>query len=60
MSNQNDGISGLQQNNMSWLNDGENKKHYFTEKHKLLILKRNLEKNTFHTGVTLKIKHREE
>ncbi len=59
MSNQYDGVSGLPQTNQSWLSDGENKKNYFTEKHKLLILKRNLEHNAFHTGVTLKIKRRE-
>ncbi len=59
MNKNNDGVSWLSQTNQSWLSDGENKKYYFTEKHKLLILKRNLEHNAFHTGVTLKIKRRE-
>ena len=59
MSNQNEGISGLQQHNISWINDAANNKHYFTEKYKLLILKRNLEHNTFQTGITLKINRRE-
>jgi len=59
MINQNSGVSGLSKINNSWINDGENEKHYFTEKHKLLILKRNLEHNTFHTGITLKSRRRE-
>ncbi len=59
MSNQYHGVSKSPRTNQSWLSDGENKKNYFTEKHKLLILKRNLEHNAFHTGVTLKIKRRE-
>lgn len=58
MSNKSSGISRLSQTNNSWLNDGEHKKDYFVEKHKLLILKRNLEHNTFHTGITLKIYRR--
>ncbi len=41
-----------------WLNGGSINNNYFTEKHKLLLLKRNLEQNTFHSGAKSTIKQR--
>jgi len=59
MARQNKDVRSLHQSNISWLNDNESNRQYFIEKHKLLILKRNLEHNDFHTNITLKIKRRE-
>ena len=58
MDKNDEGVIKQSQIRTSWLNGLSSKGNYFTEKHKLLMLKRNLEQNTFHSGMKSTIKQR--
>ena len=48
-----DGVSKRSNTNLDWFIDEKQEKLLFMGKYKLLILKRNLELKTYHTGVAL-------
>jgi hypothetical protein len=58
MDKNDEGVTRPLQIRSGWVNGGSFKDSYFTEKHKLLMLKRNLEQNTFHSGAKSTIKQR--
>lgn len=58
MDKNDEGVTKQSQITTSWLNGGKSKDSYFMEKHKLLMLKRNLEQNTFHSGTKSTTKQR--